>query len=156
MFWQLACWVFIHAFVVVSWFFFKKNQLFQKFLTGTLSECQTVWIQIRTNLLSGLIWVQTVCKGYQQTIKVAARKERVMKNVNPHPPYPKKMDRKMNHIYITTYLLLVLQASEAELPLIRKYFVLSFDTETFSISSIDMLSLSCSTYNIYNTVLGKL
>ena len=136
--------------------FFFLNQLFQKFLTGTLSECQTVWIQIRTDLLSDLIWVQTVCKGYQQTIKVAARKERVMKNVNPHPPSPQKMDRKMNHIYITTYLLLVLQASEAELPLIRKYFVLSFDTETFSISSIDMLSLSCSKYNIYNTVLGKL
>ena len=30
------------------------------------SECQTDWIQI----LSGLIGVQTVCKGYQQTIQV--------------------------------------------------------------------------------------
>ena len=36
-----------------------------------------VWIQIRTDILSVLIWVQTVCKGYQQTTKVAARKERV-------------------------------------------------------------------------------
>ena len=31
------------------------------------SECQTVWIQTKSNVLSGLIWVQTVCKGYQQT-----------------------------------------------------------------------------------------
>ena len=31
--------------------------------------CQTVWIQIRPDILSGLIWVQTVCKGYQQTKK---------------------------------------------------------------------------------------
>ena len=29
-------------------------------------ECQTVWIQIRTIIMSGLIWVQTVCKGNQQ------------------------------------------------------------------------------------------
>ena len=36
------------------------------------SGCQTVWIQIRPDILSGLIWVQTVCKRYQQMIKVAA------------------------------------------------------------------------------------
>ena len=41
--------------------FSKKN------LTGIPSECQTVWIQIRPDILSGLIWVQAVCKGYQQT-----------------------------------------------------------------------------------------
>ena len=45
-------------------FFFKIN-FFQKILSGTLSECQTVWIQIRTNILLVLIWVQNVCKGYQ-------------------------------------------------------------------------------------------
>ena len=39
-------------------FFEKKNQKYQ-------SECQTNWI--RPNILSGLIWFQTVCKGYQQT-----------------------------------------------------------------------------------------
>ena len=32
-----------------------------------LSECQPVWIKIRPDILSGLIWVQTVCKGYRQT-----------------------------------------------------------------------------------------
>ena len=36
----------------------------QKILSGAVSEYQTVWIQ-------------TVFKGYQQTIKVAAYKERV-------------------------------------------------------------------------------
>ena len=30
------------------------------------SECRTVRIQIRPDMLSGLIWVQTVCKSYQQ------------------------------------------------------------------------------------------
>ena len=29
--------------------------------------CQTVWIHIRPNILSGLIWIRTVFKDYQQT-----------------------------------------------------------------------------------------
>ena len=29
--------------------------------------CQTVWIQIRPDNLLGLIWVQTIRKGYLQT-----------------------------------------------------------------------------------------
>ena len=33
---------------------------FPKILSGALSECQTVWIQIRTDILSVLIWVETV------------------------------------------------------------------------------------------------
>ena len=44
----------------------------------TLSECQTVWIQIGTDdRASVLIRFQTVCIGYmyQQTVKVAASKE---------------------------------------------------------------------------------
>ena len=32
--------------------FFSKKQLFEKFLSGTLSECQRVWIQIKTDVLS--------------------------------------------------------------------------------------------------------
>ena len=39
---------------------FFQNQPFQKRLSGTLSECQTIWIQIRTHTLWVLIWVQTV------------------------------------------------------------------------------------------------
>ena len=34
------------------------------------SERQADWIQIRPDVLSGLIWFQTVCKGYQQTTLV--------------------------------------------------------------------------------------
>ena len=35
-----------HAFFVVCWLFL--NKLFRKIISGTLSECQMVWIQIRT------------------------------------------------------------------------------------------------------------
>ena len=59
-----AYWVILQAFLLSADFF--QNQLFRKNLSGILSECQTVWIQIRPIILSGLIWVQTVCKGYQQ------------------------------------------------------------------------------------------
>ena len=43
-----------------------SNQFFRKNLSGIPSECQTDWTQIRPDILSGLIWVQTVCKGYLQ------------------------------------------------------------------------------------------
>ena len=46
------------------------------------SRCQTVWIQIRPNILTGLIWVQTVCNGYQQTTKVDPRARLGVKEVN--------------------------------------------------------------------------
>ena len=42
-----------------------------KTLSGTLSGCQAVWIKIRTNIQSVQIWVQTVCKDYQQTTNLA-------------------------------------------------------------------------------------
>ena len=32
---------------------FCQNYFFQNSLSGTLSECQTVWIQIRTDFLCG-------------------------------------------------------------------------------------------------------
>ena len=45
--------------------FFKIN--LKKNPSGIPSECHTaVWILVRSNSLSGLIWVQTVRKGYQQ------------------------------------------------------------------------------------------
>ena len=49
---------------------FFQNQLLRKILPEIPSECQTVWNQIRPDILSGLIWVQTVCTGYQQTTLV--------------------------------------------------------------------------------------
>ena len=46
------------------------NQLFQKLFSEIQSECPTDWIQIRPDIFLGLIWVQTVCKSYQQTMLV--------------------------------------------------------------------------------------
>ena len=54
--------------------FFFKIDFFKKNISGTPSECQMVWIQIRTNILSVLIWIQTVCKGERQMTS----KERVL------------------------------------------------------------------------------
>ena len=42
---------------------------FKKKLSGMPSMYQTVWILIRPDNLSGLIWVQTACKSYLQTTK---------------------------------------------------------------------------------------
>ena len=53
-----------HAFLSSADFF--QNQHLQKIISGIPSECQTDWIQIRPDILSGLICVQTVCKSYQQ------------------------------------------------------------------------------------------
>ena len=78
-FYGIACWLLFHIFFLSSANFFQ-NYFFQKILSGTLSEWQTVWIQIRTDILSVLIWVQTVCKGYQQTTLVAASKLIFMEN----------------------------------------------------------------------------
>ena len=74
-----TCWPSIHC--MLGNFFtcrFFQNQLFPKILVRTLLECQTVWIQIRTNILSVLIWIQTVCKGYKQMTKVATSMGRVL------------------------------------------------------------------------------
>ena len=57
-------WVILHALLSSADFF--QNKLFPN------TECQTVWILIRslTDILLGLIWVQTVCQGYQQKTQV--------------------------------------------------------------------------------------
>ena len=51
--------------IVVCWLF-SKLTFFQKLLSRTQSEYQTVWVQIRTDVLLVLTRVQTVCEGYQQ------------------------------------------------------------------------------------------
>ena len=47
---------------VICWFL-SASTFFLNILSGMHL---TVLIQIRPNILSGLIWIQTVCKGYQQ------------------------------------------------------------------------------------------
>ena len=44
--------------------FFKLN--FLKILFGNTIRVPNNWVQIRPDIFSGLIWVQTVCMGYQQ------------------------------------------------------------------------------------------
>ena len=60
--------------------FFEK--FFQEY-----HQCQTVWIQIRPNILLGLIWVQTVCQGHQQMALVGKKfKDAWLKSQAPRPP----------------------------------------------------------------------
>ena len=51
---------FFHAFLSSADFF--QNQVFRKIISGIPSECQTDWIQIRPDILSGLICVQSVSR----------------------------------------------------------------------------------------------
>ena len=63
-----------HGFVV-CWYIFQNP--FVSYcccfvcLSGISVECQAVWIQIMPDVLSGLIWVQIVCKCNQQTTLVS-------------------------------------------------------------------------------------
>ena len=51
----------------VVYFVFKTTLNF----SGIPSKCQTVWIQIKPDILSCLIWVQLICKGYQRPTLVS-------------------------------------------------------------------------------------
>ena len=59
--------------------FFKIN-FFQNFFEKTI-RVETVWIQVRHDILSGLIWIQTAYKGYQQTTLIG--KELTFVGVGP-------------------------------------------------------------------------
>ena len=59
---NFECWV-----IFLSSAHFFQNHLFRKILSEIWSGSQTVWIQVRLDKMSGLTWVQTVCKCYQQT-----------------------------------------------------------------------------------------
>ena len=72
-------------FVICGLFYFFFKLIFKTNLSGIPSVCQIVWIQIRPNILLGLIWVQTFCKCYQQTTKVAISGERVKQISNKSP-----------------------------------------------------------------------
>ena len=47
------------------------------YLCCHLSTLQAVWIQIRTDILLVLIWIQNVCKGYPNMAKVVTSNKRV-------------------------------------------------------------------------------
>ena len=63
--------------VLLSFADFFSKLTFSKKKLRTLPEFQMVWIQIRMGVLMVLIWVQTVCKGYQKTLENATSMERV-------------------------------------------------------------------------------
>ena len=81
---NFACFFVICGCIFFKLAFSKKKK--KKKNSGIPSEFQTVWIKIRTDVLSGLIWVQTVCKGYQQTTIVATSGESV-KYLDSLTPY---------------------------------------------------------------------
>ena len=66
------CWVIFHAFVSSA--DFLQNYFFQKILR--VPDCLDP--DHRMYILSVLIWIQTVCKDYQQMTKVAASKKRAI------------------------------------------------------------------------------
>ena len=70
--------------------FFSKLTFSKKFFQVHY-HCQKVWIQTRTNIFSVPIWVQTVCKGYQQTTKVATSKERIVQSCFSQKLFSTKM-----------------------------------------------------------------
>ena len=74
--WLFACWVMLKCFFGIFRFFFKKLNLKKKSFRNNISV-KEFGSRSGLTFLSGLIWVQTVCKGYQQTTKVATSGERV-------------------------------------------------------------------------------
>ena len=64
------------CYFVICQLFTKINSL-NIIYRHTISVSQTVWNKIRPNLLSGLILVQFVYKGYQQMTKVTDSCERI-------------------------------------------------------------------------------
>ena len=65
--WWPICWIYAESLKLVPWGIPPEGSTsILKNLSGPSSECQSVWIQIMPDILSGLIWVQTVCKGYKQ------------------------------------------------------------------------------------------
>ena len=58
-----CCMLFCRLLIFFKIIFFPKNSF-------KITMKVSVWIKIRSDIMSGLIWVQAVCKGYQQTTKV--------------------------------------------------------------------------------------
>ena len=65
---QVAPSEFFHVFCHLLNFF---NVNFSEKFFQEYHECQTIWNLIRPDKMSGLIWVQSVCKGYQQRTLVS-------------------------------------------------------------------------------------
>ena len=65
--------------------FFSKSSLKKQLIQEHYKSVKRFGFQIKTDVLSVLTWVQTVCKGYQQMAKVAASKDKVNSIETPEP-----------------------------------------------------------------------
>ena len=74
--------IYLHARELFMFLFSSADFLQIKFLKinhpGPPSECQTVWIQIKTDILLVFIWVQTVCKRLLTDDKLSTGMQRVI------------------------------------------------------------------------------
>ena len=73
---DFACFCHLWILVVENLLFKKTKQKNPQQLENYI-RCQTVWIQVRPDIMSGLIWVQAVFEGYHEMTKVATSRERV-------------------------------------------------------------------------------
>ena len=85
-----ACWVFFHAFHIICWLF--KINFFKRFFQehvrmSNILDTYTLWV---------MIYVQTVCKGYQQTTKLLFTR----KELNPPPPKKKNNNKNQRSQYM--------------------------------------------------------
>ena len=55
------------CFFVICWNYQSKSTILKTSFRNSIRVSETAWIQIRPDIVLGLIWVQTVWKGYQQT-----------------------------------------------------------------------------------------
>ena len=110
-------------------FFIKKN------LSGMPSDCQIVCIQIRPDVMSGLIWVQTVSNGKSahDTIRLRAASYCYTENIN----FKKKLNRQQKikyakfpsmlrvNMYITYLYILIIHVSSSVDGICERMFDLS-------------------------------
>ena len=62
---------------------FFQTQHFRKISFSNTTSVKQIRIKIRPNILSDLIWIQTVCKCYQQTALTHTVKENVLNSTTP-------------------------------------------------------------------------
>ena len=65
---NFAYWVILHAFLSSAVVFFFKIFFTNNYFMNTIKVSNSLYPD-QANILLGLIWVQTLCKGYQQTIE---------------------------------------------------------------------------------------
>ena len=63
------------------------------------------------SILSVLIWVQTVCKGYQQMTKVSTSKERLSQSFNMNAQLSCKANNQLKVIFVFDLMLLTSQST---------------------------------------------